>query len=141
MLIDSTTVLWEGPVLSKSGPVIALSSPLLPSKAAPLPLALRCTQDLVGASSVTLKLQQADNENGPFTDVPGASLVILATDFKTGKRPAWRYLPRTVDKPWLRLDLNVSGSASSGALFAALVREDDDPYEPVQLAGKVQMVG
>lgn len=141
MIIDSNLVLWEGPVATKAGKAVALNALQVPGKAEPIPLAVRFTEDLTGASSVTLKFQQSDSAEGGFADVPGASVTVPAADFKVGGRVAWRFLPRTAIKPWLRLDVKVTGTVTAGSLFAAFVREEDEPYEAGQYIHKGVTVG
>ena len=141
MIIDSNLVLWEGPAATKAGKAVALNALHIPGKAEPLPLAVKFTEALAGATSVTLKLQQSDSAEEGFTDVPGAAVTVPAADFKAGGRVAWRFLPRTATKPWLRLDVKVTGTATAGSLFAAFVREEDEPYEAGQYINKGVAVG
>ena len=49
----------------------------------------------------------------------------------TGRgRLGWRFVPQAVRKSWLRLKLSPAGSGShDGHIFAALLREEDFPYE------------
>ncbi len=135
MIIDSHLILFEGPIKSGQGEPIALTSLLLPGKVEPILITTRFTEDLAGATSVTLTLQQADSQTGSFSDITGASLTVTAADFKVGKRTGWRFLPRSVEKPWLRLNITVSGTPTAGKLFCALSGYEDEPYESAQLVG------
>lgn len=48
----------------------------------------------------------------------------------TALRLGWRFVPQAVRKSWLRLKLSPAGSGShDGHIFAALLREEDFPYE------------
>ena len=60
MIIDSNLILWEGPVAARAGNAIGLTSLHIPGKADPIPVLLRFTEDLAGATAVTVKLQQSD---------------------------------------------------------------------------------
>lgn len=141
MIIDSNLVLWDGVVSTKKGNAIALNALQIPGKAEPIPLAVRFTENLAGATAVKIKLQQADSKDGTFSDVPGASIDIAAADFRVGKRVAWRFIPRTLTKTWLCLDVTVTGTATAGKLFAAVMREEDEPYEAGQYISKGEVVG
>ncbi len=135
MIIDSQLILFEGAVTTSSGTPIALTSLQCPGKVAPILITTRFTEDLAGATSVALSLQQAAEENGVFSDVVGAQMTVPVADFKVGKRTGWRFLPRSVEKPWLRLKVTVTGTATAGKLFCALSGYEDEPYEDAQLVG------
>ncbi len=132
MIIDSNLILFENKddiIKTATGDAIALNSLLIPGKAEPIPIMLRVKEDLEGATSVAVKLQQADSETGTYADVSGASLTIAVADFKVGKRFGWRFLPRSVTKPWLKLSVTVTGTATAGKLFACISGFEDEPYE------------
>lgn len=141
MIIDSNLMLFEGAVSTKTGDPVGLTSLHIPGKAEPIPVLLRCTETLAGATSVTVKLQQSDAADGTFTDVPGSALTLAAADFKVGKLAGWRFLPRGAVKQWLRLDVAVTGTATAGALFCAVMREEDEGYEAGQYINKGVTVG
>lgn len=141
MIIDSNLVLFEGAVATKQGEPIALNALQIPGKAEPIPLAVRFTESLAGATAVKIKLQQSDSATSAFSDVAGAVIDVPAADFKVGKRVAWRFLPRTLTKTWLRLDITVTGNATAGKLFAAIMREEDESYEAGQYISKGEVVG
>ncbi len=135
MIIDSHLILFEGAVSTTTGAAIALTSLQCPGKVEPVLITTRFTENLAGATSVTLTLQQADSQTGTFSDVTGAQMTVPAADFVVGKRTGWRFLPRSVEKPWLRLKVAVTGSPTAGKLFCALSGFEDEPYEEVQMVG------
>ncbi len=136
MIIDSQLILFEGSVSTKTGEAIALSSLTLPGKVEPILICTRITESLAGATNVTLNLQQATSEEGSYTDVDGTSISISAADFIVGKRIGWRFLPRSVINPWLRLKITVTGTPTAGKLFAAISGFEDEPYEKGQYINK-----
>ncbi len=133
MIIDSQLILFEGAIATGTGSPIALTSLQCPGKVEPILIVTRFTENLAGATSVSLTLQQASEEHGSFSDVAGAQLTVSAADFTVGKRTGWRFLPRSVEKPWLRLKVTVTGTPTAGKLFCALSGYEDEPYEEVQL--------
>ncbi len=141
MIIDSHLILFEGAVKTDTGTAIALNSLLLPGKVAPILIDTRFTEDLAGATSVTLSLEQSDAQNGTYTSVSGASITINAADFKVGKRSGWRFLPRTVVNPWIRLKVTVTGTATAGKLFCAISGFEDESYEDGQYISKGIVMG
>ncbi len=141
MIIDSNLILFEGAVSSKTGDAIALNSLQIPGKAEPIHINTKFTENLAGASSVALSLQQADSQNGTFSDVSGASLTVPAADFVVGKRVGWRFIPRSVTSPWLRLKVTVTGTPTAGKLFCAISGFEDEPYEAGQYINKGVVVG
>ncbi len=141
MIIDSNLILFEGSVSTKTGDPIALNSLQIPGKAEPILINCKFTENLAGATSVTLSLQQADSKDGTFSDVSGASLNVAAADFIVGKRTAWRFIPRSVTNPWLRLKVTVTGTPTAGKLFCALSGFEDEPYEAGQYINKGIVVG
>ncbi len=141
MIIDSNLILFEGAVSTKTGDAIALNSLQIPGKAEPILINIKATEDLAGATSVAIKLQQSDSESGTYSDVNGASLTIAAADFKVGKKFGWRFIPRSVVNPWLRLAVTVTGTPTAGKLFCAISGFEDEPYEAGQYINKGVVVG
>ncbi len=135
MIIDSHLILFEGAVKSATGEPIALTSLHLPGKVEPVLITTRFTENLAGATSVTLTLQQAESETGTYSNVVGGAMTVTAADFVVGKRTGWRFLPRSVEKPWLRLQVAVTGTPTAGKLFCAVSGFEDEPYETTQLVG------
>ncbi len=136
MIIDSNLILFEGAVKTGNGDAVALNSLQIPGKAEPINITTKFTENLAGATSVTLTLEQSDSQDGTYSAVSGASLSIAAADFVVGKRIGWRFIPRTVVSPWLRLKLTVTGTATAGKIFCAISGYDDEPYEAGQYINK-----
>ena len=62
--------------------------------------------------------------------MPGAAITVQGEELGEGARLGWRFVPQAVRKSWLRLKLSPAGSGShDGHIFAALLREEDFPYE------------
>lgn len=131
MIIDSNLVFMDGPLTAtQDSDSIALTSLFKPRRMDPIPMVLRVTEDFNNLTSLSIKLMESDSQNGTYTDVPAASMTILLADLKAGKKIGWRFLPHTVEKPWLKLACTVTGTApTSGKIFAALLRECEEPYE------------
>lgn len=136
-IIDSTAVFHEGPLNSETNSrAVPLTALRLPGRMEPIPFRLSVTEafDPAELDNLSLTLQEADNCDGDWTDVPDAGLTIPGTALTAGARVGWRHLPRGVRKSWLRLHLvptpQASQSVSKGRLFVALTREEDLPYEP-----------
>ena len=104
-IIDSHCILFEGPLSAEStGKAVPLTALRLPGRMEPMPLRISVTR-------------------GFAISVPGEEL-------GEGARLGWRFVPQAVRKSWLRLKLAPSGSGShDGHVFAALLREEDFPYE------------
>ncbi len=135
MIIDSHLVLFEGPVSATQGEPVALTSLQTPGKVSPIHIVARFTENLKGATSVTLTLQQADSQTGAYSDVAGGAITLAAADCVVGRRTGWRYLPRSVEKPWLRVKMTLTGTATGGKLFCAISGYEDEPYEEAQMVG------
>lgn len=133
MIIDSTLVLHEG-ALTASGTssVIALTSLKHPAKATCIPLTIRVTEDFAGATSLVCTVQHSSSADGTFTDTD--ALTLTANDLKRGHVTGWNALPRAVTGSFLRLKFTLSGTVTAGKLFAAIVREDDEPADASQLS-------
>lgn len=131
MLIDSNLVSLDGVSIASeaTGTAVGLTSFLKPGREEPVPVSVRLTEAAAGGTSLTLKLQQCATEDGSFEDVPGSSLTLAAADLVTGRNLGWRFLPPGVTQPWIRVVATPEGSFSAGKLFAAVVREDELPYE------------
>lgn len=136
-IIDSTSIFHEGPLTAETDSrAVPLTALRLPGRMEPILFRLSVTEAFAPAEldTLTITLQEADNDDGDWTDVPDASLSISGTALTAGARVGWRHLPQGVRKSWLRLHLvptpQASQSISKGRLFAALTREEDLPYEP-----------
>jgi hypothetical protein len=108
----------------------------------PIFIDIRVNADFLTLTSLAAKLQQADTENGSYTDVPGGdSGAIGVANLKAGYKFGLRILPRAVTKPWLKLVYTVAGTnATAGKVTAALVREEQDSYEAGQYIDKGRVI-
>lgn len=93
--------------------------------------------------SLSICMEEADQADGPWAAVSGASVTVPnpveSPGLGLGARPYLRFLPQGVRKSWLRLTFAVTPvdgkTVSKGRIFAALTREEDLPYEPAIMAG------
>ena len=133
MIIDSTLVLHEGSLTAtQTSAAVPLTSLKIPGKATCIPLSIRITESFAGVTSVVCTLQQGDSADGSFTDV--AALTLPASQLVRGCVTGWNALPRAVTQNWLRLKFTVSGSPTAGKVFAAILRDDDEPGDAAQLS-------
>lgn len=130
MLIDSNLVFIDNkPVTAAiTGEEVGLTSFLKPGREEPIPLMIKVTEAFAGGTSLSIKLQQANEKGGTYEDIPGASVTVLLADLTLGARVGWRFLPKA-KKPWLKMTATPTGSFTAGKLFAAVTREDELPYE------------
>lgn len=140
-IIDSHNVLWDEALAAKNGPEVGLTSFLIPGREEPIPLMVKFTGAPSGASSVVIKIKQADEKGGSYQEVPGVAITLTADDdMAVGKRAPIRFLPPGVTKPWIRL--NVSGTVGTGGkMFAAVMREDELPQVAGQYIDKGKVEG
>ena len=132
-IIDSHCILFEGPLSAEStGKAVPLTALRLPGRMEPMPLRISVTKGFAKeqTTSLALTLQEADSAEGEWQDVPGAAITVQGAELGEGARLGWRFVPQAVRKSWLRLKLSPAGSGShDGHIFAALLREEDFPYE------------
>ncbi|HJG34423.1 MULTISPECIES: hypothetical protein [Desulfovibrio] len=132
-IIDSHCILFEGPLSAEStGKAVPLTALRLPGRMEPMPLRISVTRGFAKeqTTSLALTLQEADSAEGEWQDVPGAAITVQGAELGEGARLGWRFVPQAVRKSWLRLKLSPAGSGShDGHIFAALLREEDFPYE------------
>ena len=133
MLIDSNTVLLDSAAITSeavTGPAVGLTSLLKPGRANPVFITAKVVEeDFAGGTSIECKLTQSDTEDGSYADVPGSAVSVALAELATGKKIGWRFLPAGTDKPWLKMVVTPTGTFTAGKLFAAIVREDDGPWE------------
>ena len=142
-IIDRNAVFFEGPLTADArGPAVALTALKIPGRMEPMPLRLSVTEAFSSeeVQSLAFSLEEADAPDAPaavgdsWSAVPGAAWTVAGAQLALGARLGPRFLPQGVRKPWLRLNFTLtpqSGkSVSAGRLFAALLREEDMPYEP-----------
>ena len=141
-IIDSTAVFFEGPLTAQTDSrAVPLTALRLPGRMEPIPFRISVSQGFLAEelASLTLTLQEANSADGPWTDVPDATLTIAGTALTAATRLGWRHVPQGVRKSWLRLHLvpapQASKNVTTGRIFAALTREEDLPYEPALQVG------
>lgn len=142
MIIDDNNVFLDGPITASgiSDPV-PLNSLTLPGRMGPLPLTIKATEDFDNLTSLELTLQTAHSDTCPYTDLPGGTITIPLAELKVGTILGWTFLPRNVRQSWLRLKYTVNGTApTKGKLFAAVTREQDQPYEDALYIDKGRVV-
>ena len=138
-IIDRNAVFFEGPLTADAqSSAVALNALKLPGRMEPMPMRVSVTQAFAPEEvlSLSFTLEEADAPDaagGSWSAVPGAAWSFTGAQLGLGARLGPRFLPQGVRKPWLRLGFALtpqSGeSVSSGRLFAALLREEDLPYE------------
>lgn len=131
MLLDDNLVLFDSvPLASGESEAVALTSLYKPGKHHdPIPMVVRLLGDYAAVTAMEIKMQEGDTAEGPFSDVPGATLSLTQEDIAAGGNVAWRFVPSKTTKQWLKLSATVTGDAPDGQLFAAIVREEEMPYE------------
>lgn len=145
-IIDRNAIFFEGPLTaSATGQPVALTSLKIPGRMEPMPLRLSVTEAYTPdeTQSLTIAMEEADSADGPWTGVPGSSVTVENTaeapGLALGARPYLRFLPQGARKSWLRMTFALTpvagNSVSHGRLFAALVRDEDLPYELAIMAG------
>ena len=102
-----------------------------------------------GGTNIAVKLTASDTQSGTYDDVPGSSITIPLAEMQKNKNIYLRWLPRSAGdttsnntRPqWFKLSVTKTGTFSDGSLIsAAIVREDDLPYEPGLYIEKGQVV-
>ena len=133
MLIDSNTVFFDSAAVTSgevTGNAVGLTSLMKPGRAEPIHICAKVVEeDFSGGTSIDFKLTQSDRESGSYDDVPGSAVTVPLADLKVGKTIGWRFLPAGVTKPWLKMVATPSGSFTTGRIFAAVVREESQPWE------------
>ena len=119
-IIDRNAIFFEGPLKAQAtGPVVALTALTLPGRMEPMPVRISVTEgfDPAEVESLALVLEEsatADAEASGWTAVPGAAWTAPGASF-------------------LRLRLTPTPkegkTPGKGRIFAALMREDEQPWE------------
>ncbi len=135
-IIDSQLVFFDQAITTTTtSSIVPLTSLRLPGRMEPIPIRINITEGFSGTeiSSCTFTLQEADSPTGSWTNVPAASFTIQGSDMSASSRHGWRFLPASTRKSFLRLICTVSPqsgqSITKGKIFAALMKEEDFPYE------------
>ncbi len=128
MVLDNTQILFEGDITG-TGNIVPLTGLKIPGKLNPIPMTLKITEAVAGATAdVTIKLQQSD-DGKTFEDVPNGTITIAKEDAaKVGRVLSVKYLPRTVTKSFIKAVVTAAG-ATAGKIFMALTREDEEHME------------
>jgi hypothetical protein len=127
MLIDDNLISIDAASLTGAitSTAVPLTSFLKPGRVEPIPLVIMANEAAAGGTSVTFKVQQADEANGSFSDVPGASYTVAAADLVPGKNVGPRFVPSGVTKKWIKVVATTAGTFTAGKVSAAVVREDE----------------
>ncbi|MCD7890187.1 MAG: hypothetical protein LUG23_09820 [Oscillospiraceae bacterium] len=150
MIIDSNLVLIDhlskneiGDTGENMSRAVPLTSFLEPGRQGPIPIVVQLSDGLLDSETITFKLYQGDEyaeaEAGAETNTDGWEEIGTFTasgPMKKGCRIGWRFLPRSVTKQWLRLQVGDSNDSSDSnhkatdlTVFAAVVREDLFEYD------------
>ncbi|MCC8067659.1 MAG: hypothetical protein LIO94_11275 [Clostridiales bacterium] len=131
MIIDSNTVFFDGATKDgnnggqtengKSG-WVPLTGFLNPGQVGPIPIHISLSGGLEKDESLDFTLKQADSKDE--TGGEEAGTMTVKGPLRPGGTVAWRFIPRGVTKPWMKLEFTASVTTSSGSVFAAIVRED-----------------
>ena len=138
-IIDRNCIFFEGPLTAPAtGAVVALTALTLPGRMEPMPLRVSVTEafDPAEVESLGLTLEEAeapDAVEGDWKEVPGAQWTSPGEALTLGARLGPRFLPQGVRASFLRLRLTPVSkdgkSIAKGRIFAALMREDEQPWE------------
>lgn len=145
MLIDSNNISIDSQAASAaiSGVPVPLTSLLKPGREEPVCVFIRATEPVSAASgdgaatAITFTILQADMKDGPYETAATASVPL--SELVEGTPIAWRWLPPSVTKSWLKINAQANGNVSSGKIFAAIVREDPLDYEDGMYIDKGQL--
>lgn len=142
MILDDNLVFLDGADLTETATSepVALNSLFRPGTSHDhIPMVIMLSEAAEGGDSLELKLEEADSADGGFSEV--ATLSVPAAELAPGARIGWRHLPHGVTKGWIRLTVTPSGSFSAGKIFAALTREDEQPYAEGMFINAGKVVG
>lgn len=135
MILDDNIVLFDGATkddATSGGQVsagksdwIPLTGFLNPGQVGPIPIHICLSGGLQSGESLTFTLKQADGKEKPTPTGDGeeAGSMTVKGPVRAGGTVAWRFIPRGVTKPWLKLEFDAVTN-SFGSIFAAIVRED-----------------
>lgn len=144
MILDDNLVFFDRASLGSAvtSAAVPLNSLFKPGKAEPICVFCKCNETAATGTSITLKLTEADSESGEYTDVPGSSETILTAALVKDAKIYLRWLPGAVKKQWLKVDVTLTGSTfTAGKITAAIVREDEQPYQAGMYIDKGVTVG
>lgn len=143
MILDDNLVFFDGAALTGTvtSAAVPLTSLFKPGKAEPIPVWVKCTETATGGTSIAIKLTEADTESGEYSDVAGSSETVLLAALTKDAKIYLRWLPGSVKKQWLKVAVTKTGDFTAGKLTAAIVREDEQPYEAGMYIDKGVVVG
>ncbi|MBD5647019.1 MAG: hypothetical protein HDQ89_05145 [Desulfovibrio sp.] len=138
-IIDRNCIFFEGPLTAPAtGPVVALTALTLPGRMEPMPLRVSVTEafDPAEVESLGLSLEEAataDAADADWQAVAGGAWTVPGEALTLGARLGPRFLPQGVRASFLRLRFTPVAkegkSIGKGRIFAALMREDEQPWE------------
>jgi len=147
MIIDSNLVLIDhlteteiGSAGQNMSRAVPLTSFLEPGRQGPIPIVVQLSDGLLSEETITFKLFQGDTEaeaNNSSSEDGWEEIGTFTASgpMKKGCRIGWRFLPRSVTKQWLRLQVGATGESGGNhkatdlTVFAAVVREDLFEYD------------
>lgn len=139
MLIDSNTVSIDNKSIAAiTGDAVPLNSLLKPGRHEPVCVCVLATEKAAGGTSITVTIQQSATKDGTYADA--ASATIPVAELAPGRTLAWRWLPASVDKNWIKIKIAPTGEFTAGKIFAAIIREDYFDYEDGMYIDKGQLM-
>lgn len=135
MILDDNLVLFDSVPMSGSGAVDSGTAVCLNAFQAaglqdPIPVCVRGGK-IAGSGGITVQFQESEVADSGFSAV-GPSWTVPVSSLQTGRPVGPRYIPREVSKPWVKLAVTRTSAFTSGTLFAAVVREEDQRYTSAQ---------
>lgn len=128
MIIDQLNVFTDNIAIKTTAASPALTVMPFLGKGEPVNVSVIVTEPYAAAATLTVSVQEADNELGPYT--------VLATYAFPGINKAGATLtfplPKNLKKKLVALAYTVTGTTTTGKLFAAVTRDTLQPYEPGQ---------
>jgi len=121
MIIDSNLVLIDhlteeeiGSAGQNMSRAVPLTSFLEPGRQGPIPIVVQLSDGLVDSETITFTLFQGDTEaeaNNSSSEDGWEEIGTFTASgpMKKGCRIGWRFLPRSVTKQWLRLQVGATG--------------------------------
>lgn len=132
MIIDSNAIFLDSVEVTAeavTSNAVGLTSLLKPGRAEFVHMVCKVQgADFAGGTSLEIKMQEADTENGTYTDVIGSTITIATANLTLGASIGYRIIPPRAEKCWLRLVVTPTGTFTAGKLFAAVVREEELDY-------------
>jgi hypothetical protein len=130
MLIDQLNVFFDkvASAAAMTGKAVFVGPYL--GRSEPVNVFLNAVGTVATAVTFAVAVKESDAVNGTFT--PAANLTLVkaggATEFAHSLR-----LPRNLSKPYVRIDLALTGTTVTGLTVSAMVTRDDfAPYAPGQ---------